>query len=333
MFPTMATTRRVTKISFFFLCSFLGLVDSLQGFSTQQQQQNQGYYGLSSSSREHHLQTRSFTTIMFSSTDDSSFMESLRSRVAEVQDRDNKMPLVVLDSMLPRQVLKIQVNNPLLMELVRDCLQNENPFFGMLGLARLRSGEQVHLKSGVEVKIGNPEFVVSDETSSGIRVELRAGRRFTIQGEVDNAGGGWTEARVKFLESKEEEEEEITKGKDRFSVARAISMAKEFTSPNLNMKDNKSLIDTWIDLAKENERAPGQIDELLEQLGEIPPVEEPSELAFWVGALINPLPALGVALEVRPALLTAKKAEQRVQVALDGILRSIKHMDGSAPLW
>jgi Lon protease-like protein len=314
------------KISFFFLFSFLGMVDSLQGFSTQQQQHQGYYYGLSSI-RKTPRTTRSTTTSIFASTDD--FMASLRNRVAEVQDRDTKVPLVVLDSMLPRQVLKIQVNNPLLMELVRDCLQNENPFFGMLGLARLRSGQQVHLKSGVEVEIGNPEMV-GDE---GIRLELRGGRRFTIEGEVENAGGGWTEARVKFLESNEEEEEEITKGNDRFSVARAISMAKEFTSPNLNMKDNKSLVDTWIALAKENEREPGQIDELLLQLGEIPPVEEPSELAFWVGAMINPLPAMGVALEVRPALLTAKKAEERVQVALDGILRSIKHMDGSARLW
>jgi hypothetical protein len=40
-----------------------------------------------------------------------------------------------------------------------------------------------------------------------------------------------------------------------------------------------------------------------------------------------------VALEVRPALLTAKTAEERVETALDGIFRSIKHMDGSAKLW
>ena len=30
----------------------------------------------------------------------------------EVQDRETKLPLVVLDAMLPRQVLKIQVHNP-----------------------------------------------------------------------------------------------------------------------------------------------------------------------------------------------------------------------------
>ena len=63
-------------------------------------------------------------------------------------------------------------------------------------------------------------------------------------------------------------------------------------------------------------------------------------LVAWVAAVV-PLswlrraaaPAMGVALEIRPALLTAKTSEERMEIALDGILRSIKHMDGSARLW
>jgi hypothetical protein len=101
----------------------------------------------------------------------------------------------------------------------------------------------------------------------------------------------------------------------------------------MNMPDRQSLIDRWIELATENEKKPGQIARLLEQIGEIPPPEEPTERALWVGALINPIPAMGVAMEVRPQLLIAKKAEDRVQLALDGILKSIKHMDGSARMW
>jgi Lon protease-like protein len=265
--------------------------------------------------------------MLFSSPTDDDFMASLKTRMAEVNDRETKLPLVVLDSMLPRQVMKIQVNNPLLMNLVRECIQNEIPFCGMLGMAKLRTGEEVHLKTGVEVEIINPEFV-----GEGVRLEFRAGRRFTIAGEVANAGNGWTEARVKFLNSGEQEDDE-THGEDRMAVARAITKADELTSPNMIMKDNLSLVNRWVELAKENERESGQIDRLLEQLGEIPPSHEPSECAFWVGSLINPLPAMGVALEVRPALLTAKTAEERVQVALDGILKSIKHMDGSASMW
>merc|ERR1712003_523432 len=111
-----------------------------------------------------------------------------------------------------------------------------------------------------------------------------------------------------------------------------MGKAEELTMPNGNMPDNTSLVDRWIELAKEKERSPGQIDGILEDLGKIPPADRPSDRAFWIGALINPLPAMGVALEIRPALLMAEKAEQRVEVALQGILRSIKYMDGSAGL-
>ena len=82
-----------------------------------------------------------------------------------------------------------------------------------------------------------------------------------------------------------------------------------------------------------NERHPGQIDQLLNDLVECPPPEEPTERAFLVGALINPLPALGVALEIRPKLLTAVSAEERIDIARDGIYRSIRHMDGTAKMW
>lgn len=260
--------------------------------------------------------------------DEDDFMASLKTRMAEVNDRQTKLPLVVLDSMLPRQVLKIQVNNPLLSELVKTSIQNESPFIGMLGMARLVTGESVHLKRGAEVEIINPE-VVDD---GAIRLELRAGRRFEIRGEIETAGLGWTEARVDFLDFQEEEDKEIL-GNDRMAVARAISKATELTSPNMRTPNNLSLVDRWIQLAKQVEREPGQIDRLLEDLGERPPQDRPSDLAFWVGALINPLPAMGVAMEIRPALLSAKTAEERVQIAMDGIWKSIRHMDGTQSMW
>lgn len=266
-------------------------------------------------------------------SDNDPFMASLRNRMMEVTDRDTKIPLVVLDSMLPRQVLKIKVNNDLFINLVKSRLEEETPCFGILGIARLTTGEQVHLTSGVEVQIvGKP---VNHERG-GILLELKAGRRFALQGEVATANHGWTEGRVKFLSSAEQEQDEETGSRsleERMALVRAIQKTRAFTSPNMNIDGGKSLVDQWILLAKERERKPGQIDQLLQDLGSIPPVEEPSERAFWVGALINPIPAMGVALEIRPALLTAKTAEERTQVALDGILRSIKHMDGSAPLW
>ena len=265
-------------------------------------------------------------------------LSSLNSRLQEVQEKEQMLPLVVLDSMLPRQVLEIQVNNALLIELVRDRVARESPSFGMLGIARLASGQQVHLTRGVEVEILEDRLHFLPE-GQGVKMALRAtGRRFQIEeGSVQTAGGGYTEAKVRFLDSAREEEDEIKRSEDaetydRTSVARAILKAEEFTAPNGNTPNNVSLVDRWIELARTKERSPGQIDGILEDLGDIPPADQPSERAFWIGALINPLPGMGVALEIRPALLTAKKAEQRVEVALNGILRSIRYMDGTARL-
>jgi hypothetical protein len=274
---------------------------------------------------------RQMMTHLLSSTNSSNddmFMTSLMTRMKEVQEQENKLPLVVLDTMLPRQVMKIQVNNPLLSALIKTQVKKEKPYFGMLGMAKLATGQMVHLTTGVEVELmEKPVFL-----NEGVQLELKAGRRFKISGEVEDSKQGWTEARVEYFNSAVDEERE-TQGKDRLAVSRAIMKAKELSSPNGNMKGNLSLIDRWIELARENERQPGQIDQLLNDLGECPPPEEPTDRAFWVGALINPLPALGVAMEIRPKLLTAVSAEERIDIARDGIYRSIRHMDGTSKMW
>ncbi|KAL7437376.1 hypothetical protein ACHAXM_009093, partial [Skeletonema potamos] len=303
------------------------------------------------------LASSSSTTSSTSADTEDTFLSSLQSRLQQVQDNSTRLPLMILDTMLPRQILQIQIQHPTLKALMKHRINEETPTLGMLGMARLSTGQTVPLKTGVEVEIiqmekasdSAPPNTSSTNRSSGGGVEeegwdisLRAGRRFIIDGEVEKTEDGWTEARVKFLDSSEEEENEISSAMkspssaesigDRLSVARAIQKAKEFTVPNMNMKNSLSLVDRWIELAKQNERHPGQIDALLKQLGEIPPEHEPTERALWVGALINPLPSMGVAMEIRPALLVSKKAEERVQVALDGLLKSIRHMDGSQRL-
>jgi hypothetical protein len=54
---------------------------------------------------------------------------------------------------------------------------------------------------------------------------------------------------------------------------------------------------------------------------------------MWVAALINPLPALGVALEIRPAVLQASSVANALGVVTQGIRSSIDHVNGTKPLF
>lgn len=89
------------------------------------------------------------------------------------------------------------------------------------------------------------------------------------------------------------------------------------------------LVNTWIGLIREQgrEKQEGQLDQVLEDLGPMPsPLQRPGALSMWVGALINPLPSLGVAYEVRPALLKACSSEERIALATDAIDASIEYL-------
>jgi hypothetical protein len=284
------------------------------------------------------------TSSTLSLTDSDPLLDALRHRQQEIENSATILPLMILDSMLPRQVMDIQLSHPTLKDLINDRMfVKERPTIGMLGMVRTARGF-VPLTNGVEVEIVECERAretpddSTGSTEDAWDVTLKAKRRFNISGEVVKTEGGWTEARVNYLDSKTEEEmqqkqSEKEEGQDPLSLARAMSKSRQFTQPNGNIPNNLSIIERWIELVRENERHPNQIDKLLRQLGEIPPEDQPTERALWIGALINPLPALGVAMEIRPSLLMAKSAEERVDVALGGIWGSIKHMDGSARMW
>ena len=59
------------------------------------------------------------------SDDDDSFLSSLQSRVQQVQDQSNKLPLMILDTMLPRQILQIQIQHPTLKSLMKHRYRQE----------------------------------------------------------------------------------------------------------------------------------------------------------------------------------------------------------------
>ena len=265
-----------------------------------------------------------FSSSSSSSNDiDDDFMASLQKRMTEVQESDQRLPLIVLDAMLPGQVLNITIKNPLLKTLLKTRWQEETPSLGMVGYARLQDGRQVTLSSGVEVEVlGTP--IVTDDGS--LKLSLKGARRFRVQEDtVETTEQGWTEATVQYLNATLDDHAEESDS-DPMSIARAMQMAREFTDPNFSLSESKSLVDMWLTLARKHERRPHQIDNILNDLGPAPSWKNPTDCAFWVAALINPIPALG-ALEVRPKMLLAKTAKARTQIALDGIWNSIQQME------
>jgi ATP-dependent protease La (LON) substrate-binding domain len=265
---------------------------------------------------------------------DDPFMASLKLRVEQVTDRATKLPIIILDSILPRQILNITVpSDALLLQLIKTQITNETPYFGMLGLIRNRNrksiGEQelqkqqllLPLSTGVQVDIvGKPKMIFENDGTTSIQILLRGTmKRFKINKEVITTKDGWMEARVTYMNCIDDETEcIISTTKDQYQLARAMSKARIL--PNL--------INEWIVLARHHERHPYQIDTILNDIGTIPTCEEPTNLSFWIGALINPLPALGVAYEIRPSLLLAETAEERVDIVIEGIQKSIRHMQG-----
>jgi len=239
--------------------------------------------------------------------------------MAQLEDSATKLPIVVLDSMLPRQVLKIEVENDIFQALIKDLTERERkPVFGMIGVATLVGGPTIPLQNGVEVELVDAPLVVDapnnpaipNSNNKALRVKLRAGRRFRInQNELETNPGGWTEARVVFLgkegaynsknendddvedeDDDDEEDDDNVMGspeepEDPVSFAKAVKQATQLTS--------QKLVEEWIALARTKQHFDGQIDTLLEDLGKMPSPTAPSDLAFWIGALINPLPGMG----------------------------------------
>jgi len=72
---------------------------------------------------------------------------------------------------------------------------------------------------------------------------------------------------------------------------------------------------------------------VIAELGERPnPRTDPTGFCFWGGALINPLPALGVSLEIRGNLLEVRTLEERLTILEAGLVRSIQNLKGERRL-
>jgi hypothetical protein len=230
-------------------------------------------------------------------------MSVLSQRIAQLRSGQSSraaLPILVLDALLPRQRLTITMDDDAGRRLLRDCVDQ---FDSMLGVHGYDPRTKNILPTGTQVKV-----VVGE---GGSTVTLIGQRRYSLCAQPRLEADTYYVCDVEWTERDKGDNDAVL-------VAEALG----------------PLIARWKDLVRGGrERSVGQLDRILTDLGPMPPPADPDELALYVAALINPLPALGVAYEIRPAMLVAKSAAERLQIAKVGIEKSIGHLDGSQPLW
>ncbi|CAE8604165.1 unnamed protein product, partial [Polarella glacialis] len=225
------------------------------------------------------------------------FTMALAKLASRVQaDLLERLPLMVLDTMLPRQRLRCTIREGIL---PANCER-----FAMLGMV---PGASRVMNHGVEVSIVSR----TTQASGQVGIEVVAGRRFRCPGhpQRESRSADVVVVSVEWLDADWMPEEELEP---------LVVLAKEL----------EAQVELWLQLVRqgERERFPGHIDQVLQDLGPMPPVGEPADRAFWVAALINLLPGLGVAMEIRPAMLLAGSVAQMLAIAGEGLQASIVHL-------
>jgi hypothetical protein len=266
--------------------------------------------------------------IVMSGSNDDLDMEALAARIKEVENAPDPedVRLIVLDSMVPGQRLKLDAVPDAFLCSLQEAVDANQPVV-MVGRERLRLHShgvicQVEMEEylGDAAPWSNVADAGSSESSGGkppMSVVLTGDELVEITSVGPDEGSRWL-GRA---------------GKARRMQLDPASAPEERPTDDLiaRCEELEELMIRWLKLVRKTgrERSPGQLDGILLDLGPLPEVDRPSARALWIAGLINPLPALGVALEIRPAVLMAATAQLRVGFALFGIKDSIERLEQS----
>eukprot|EP00435_Cladocopium_sp_Y103_P044461 s1291_g12.t1 len=205
-----------------------------------------------------------------------------------------ELPLFVLDAMLPLQRLHLNVFEPRYCALVRRALASGRRF-GMVGFDR----EMSFLQQGVEVVIED----CMQAPNGHFQVRIVGTRVFQCL-EASQHADGYYLATVSFPTMELSEED-------------AAAFEEEVQQMLTDLQDWQALV---------RAERPQQLDSILRDLGPRPPATQLGALMLWVAALLNPLPPLGLAFELRPQVLAAQDAAARLGVVRQGLENSLAHL-------
>uniref|UniRef100_A0A6T8L222 Lon N-terminal domain-containing protein n=1 Tax=Hemiselmis andersenii TaxID=464988 RepID=A0A6T8L222_HEMAN len=249
-------------------------------------------------------------------------LAGLYKRVAKAKSTVTEVPLIVMDSMVPRQKLKFSADPQMKALIVEEGIK----VFGMLAVDPVKR-KVTSYGSTVEIQ----DEVMDGDTFTCVFV---ARKRFKLLGDPwKPENGSHVMSKIEYVDDMGDEETD--EGADAAEkMAKIVAEADREADLALS-EELEGLVDRWKGLVVSTgrEREPNQIDKILMDIGDMPPADKPFDRALWVAALINPLPALGVSLEIRPAVLCSPTASNALQIVHGGLTTSIAHLDGSKPMW
>lgn len=252
----------------------------------------------------------------------------LSRRISSRRSEEADVQCLLLDSMVPRQRVEMQFGPPIT-QILHDVRESKEKLV-VLGMDKtsgriLRHGVQVRIESMSSYRASNGFFSSHSQTEMrgymAFETCLVAGRRFELLDPAADDSDSWPPkvplfpARVRWLEEE--------RGKD---PAAAVVRAQTL----------RPLVSEWTQLLVETQREqqPGQLKQLLNDLGPMPDEEESvDDVALWTAALLNPMTPtkFGVAREVRPAVLEANDALSRVEVVHQALVESVARMRERPP--
>eukprot|EP00977_Amphora_coffeiformis_P008994 scaffold2039_cov183-Amphora_coffeaeformis.AAC.1 len=265
------------------------------------------------------------------------------------------LPLFVLDSLLPGQRMFLHVFEVRYRLLIQRAMADHNRRFGMVGRSISRT-PQLNGNDGVAYHGTEVEILSCVESPDGrFRVAVQGRSIFRV---VDK------ELRDGYWEATVEDVNHVDNGIDRINESRmgaavtgqgqlATSGANTTTDDSTDEEEEEDDDDDsdntpneklgehvicrfrqWEEYVVQNrwERHSNQLEDVKSALGTMPVAEEEQKLAIWVAAAINPLPPLGVAREIRPAVLAATNPLRQLQIvskALDESIQLVQHRRGT----
>jgi hypothetical protein len=234
------------------------------------------------------------------------------SRLTLMRERHTTLPIVISEAMLPGQVLEMGSADPKFIQLLQQVLSSKTGEFGMIGI-NPHTGRPLNI--GVTVALTENKINLDD---NGVwSISVKAKKPFEVQGEpwMDETSSFYI-ADVELVDSREEPELDD----DVLEEAQAMSDAIP------------ELVEEWLKLVLSTEASDVEgMSKIMKDIGSMP--KEIGSRAVWVASLVNPCPALGVCLEVRPAMLACKNDFDRIMLATAAIQGSMDHMSGKRKLF